>query len=760
MSRTFVSAAARRGAVVACVVVLGVLPLITGCDPDPFPGYLPGSFAAHGSVDQVWVTDATPGAQLSLADHTGVQVASATADAKGSTIFRDVAPGQGYRVIASQPWKSASISTPVTVLGTASAPPDPAIYNQSLNVGGWSGHEKDGYGYLTTRDGTKLSIMVRLPGPPEDGPYPTVIEYSGYTPADPDSPQPMTQIMGLFGYATVGINIRGTGCSGGAFDYFETLQSLDGYDAIETIARQPWVMHHKVGMVGISYPGISQLFVGATEPPSLAAIAPLSVIDNTATTLYPGGILNDGFALSWGEDRVHDSQEGGQGWSRKRMENGDQTCIDNQKLRLQTPDLLAKISANTHYDPAVADQLNPSTFVDRIRVPRYLACQWQDEQTGGHCADLVPHFTGTQDAWFTFTNGTHFDSLDPAQLVRMYDFLELFVAQRKPTNTAAVRGLAPLIYDYAASLKNLQLPPDPMDATADYSSALAMMRSWPRVRVLFDNGSGSATPGNPVPGFEASFGSFPVSGVHPQAWYLGPDGSLTATPPTAPAAADAYAADATRAHVTSFDGSTSDVWVALPQWQWTPPSAGTALVYETAPLTSDQVMVGNGSVDLWVRSSAADTDLQATLSEIRPDGQEELIQSGWLRASNRKVDAARSTALWPVENGYASDSEPMPAGQYQLLRIPLYPFGHAARAGSRLRITMSSPGGDRPFWEFSQPPVAGQVTNTVARSATLPSRIVLPVVPGLAVPTPLPACVLRGQPCRTAATWVNTPGAP
>ena len=49
--------------------------------------------------------------------------------------------------------------------------------------------------------------------------------------------------------------MRGTGCSGGAFDFFEQLQSTDGYDAIETIAAQPWVAHHKVGMVGLSYPG-------------------------------------------------------------------------------------------------------------------------------------------------------------------------------------------------------------------------------------------------------------------------------------------------------------------------------------------------------------------------------------------------------------------------------------------------------------------------------------------------------------------------
>ncbi len=68
--------------------------------------------------------------------------------------------------------------------------------------------------------------------------------------------------------------MRGTGCSGGAFDYFEKLQSLDGYDVVETTARQPWVLHNRVGMAGVSYGGISQLFVGATRPPHLAAITP------------------------------------------------------------------------------------------------------------------------------------------------------------------------------------------------------------------------------------------------------------------------------------------------------------------------------------------------------------------------------------------------------------------------------------------------------------------------------------------------------
>src|SRR5437762_2203164 len=76
----------------------------------------------------------------------------------------------------------------------------PAAFYRQQEIG-------PGYGYLETRDGTTLAINVILPGPPEDGPYPTVIEYSGYDPANPDSPQPSTLLASALGYAAVGVNM-------------------------------------------------------------------------------------------------------------------------------------------------------------------------------------------------------------------------------------------------------------------------------------------------------------------------------------------------------------------------------------------------------------------------------------------------------------------------------------------------------------------------------------------------------------------------
>jgi predicted acyl esterase len=707
------------------------------------------AFAApvvRGSVEQVQVTGAPHGARVVLL-HKGKRVAARRAGQLGGALFRNVRPGAGYRVrIAGR----RAPSRAVRVLSTRSAPPSTKLYGQKLPAGG--------YGYLTTRDGTKLAINVILPGPADQGPYPTLVEYSGYGYADPTGGESSIQaIYKLLGYAVVDVNMRGTGCSGGAFDYFEPLQGLDGYDVIETVARQPWVLHHKPGMAGVSYGGISQLFVAATRPPSLAAITPLSVIDNTQTTLYPGGILNSGFALSWAKDRVHDalpaSATGGQRWAYDRIKAGDKVCRANQTLHDQAVDLLRKTDANQYYRPQVADPLAPITFVDKIQVPTFLACQWTDEQTGGHCPALVSHFTGTDRKWFTFTNGVHTDSLDPATFNRWFDFLELYVAQRKPTLPATAAGGAGAIYQAVLGVPGQSLPPDPIQQEPDYQSALSAFQAQPPVRVLFDNGAGSSLAGAPVAAFEQSFSTLPIPGTEARSWYLGASGQLTDAAPGV-TAQDAFTWDPKARPATSFTGNTSGgpggLWTATPTYHWNPGPAGDSVAYVTAPLSADTAVIGAGAVDLWIQASVPDVDLQVTVTEVRPDGKESFVQNGWLRSSLRALDPAKSTELEPVLSLRKATAAPLEQGRFTKLTIPLYYQGHVYRAGSRLRIIVQAPGGDQPVWEFGKTqPAGGTAQVTVGYGPSMPSRVVLPVVPGVAVPTGLPPCPgLRGEPCR------------
>jgi predicted acyl esterase len=697
---------------------------------------------AHGSARQAYATGLDAGAKTALVNAAGKTVKTRRADAQGGVLFRGVKPGAGYRIKAGGQGSDA-----LTVFSNGSAPPSTDVYDQDI--------PSAGYGYLKMRDGTKLAIDVHPPSDidsvlpvhppalPSSGPTPTLIEYSGYGYADPAGPQSgIAIIANLMGFTVVDVNMRGTGCSGGAFDFFEPLQGLDGYDVIETIARQPWVLHHKVGMMGISYGGISQLFTAETDPPSLAAISPLSVIDATQTTLYPGGILNTGFALAWAKERVHDAlpsgPNAGQGYAAKQIAGGDTTCKANQALHGEAVNLLRKVRQNDHYKPKVADPLAPVTFVHKIKVPTYMACQFTDEQTGGHCPTLAENFTGTDKKWFTYTNGTHVDSLDPETLNRWYDFLEIYVAQQAPlTNAALIQAGSPLIYQEAMGINGVTLPPDPIQQELTYDSAKAAFEKLPSIRVLFDNGAGG-NPGEPYPGFEHSFASFPAPGTTARTFKLA-GGARTFT----------WDAHARPLNDFSGDtaGGTNGLWTATPPYKWLQPPAGSAASYLTPPLDAATTVFGAGFVRARIRSSKPNVDLQATISEIRPDGKETFVQGGWLRADERKLDAAKSTPLEPVLSLRKRDVAPLPRNRYVRETVPLYYEGHAYRAGSRIRVTITAPNGDQPIWGFGKTSPRGKAKVTIRRGA----QLTLPVVGGVDVPTALPPCPgLRGEPCRKA----------
>jgi predicted acyl esterase len=741
------------------------------------------SFSAHGSAEQVYVTGLAPLARVSLIDAAGKTVATQSADGLGGLLFRNVAPGGGYRV---RLYPNGAESGPLTVHSDAAAPWDPGIYKQEI--------ADQGYQYLTTRDGTKLAINVWTPThpagepglPPPKGlpavgpPYPTLIEYSGYAYADPSGPvNGIAVLANLMGFAVVDVNMRGTGCSGGAYDFFEPLQNLDGYDVIQTIAHQPWVLHHKVGMMGISYGGISQLFTAQLDPPSLAAIAPLSVIDATATTLYPGGILNTGFAVAWAKQRQQEARpagpHSGQPYAYQQIQSGDKVCKHNQALHGEATNLMAKIRANSHYKPKVADPLDPATFVHKIKVPTFMGCQWEDEQTGGHCPDLAQHFTGTKLKWFNFTNGPHIDSLDPYTFDRWFDFLHLFVARDTPGTSpfrATTNSLAPAIYQEAMGITGVALPPDPIQNQVTYAGALSAFKSLRRIRVLFDNGAGpspatgTVTAGYPYPAFIHSFKSFPVPGTKAHFWYLRPGGTLGAHAPAQPGF-NSYTSNAKALPLTDYGqyteagglwGNASD-W----KWNWKQNPSGTAVSYVSAPLKQNTTVIGGGAVHVWARSSAPNVDVQSTVSEVRSDGKETFVQDGWLRANERKLATGtnnlldqKSTLLEPIPSMRPSDVAPMPTGRFVELVVPLYFEGHAYRKGSRIRLTIAAPNGTQPVWSFGQTEPQGTANMSVAFSDKMPSSLILPVVPGMGVPTGLPPCPsLRNEPCRAYKPFTN-----
>src|SRR5207249_11041920 len=101
------------------------------------------------------------------------------------------------------------------------------------------------------------------------------------------------------GYAVMGVSVRGTGCSGGVFDPFAPTMGQDGYDAVEWAAAQSW-SDGRVGMIGVSFGGITKLLTAAQRPPHLRAIAASSALsDLYRDVAYPGGELEYDFPFAW-----------------------------------------------------------------------------------------------------------------------------------------------------------------------------------------------------------------------------------------------------------------------------------------------------------------------------------------------------------------------------------------------------------------------------------------------------------------------------
>ena len=130
----------------------------------------------------------------------------------------------------------------------------------------------------------------------------------------------------------------------------------------------------------------------------------------------------------------------------------------------------------------MADPLDPITFVHKIKAPVFMACQWEDEQTGGHCADLAQHFTGTHASGSrsptapTSTRSTRTRSTAGMTSCRCSSPTR---RRRQPRRLSS--SAAPLFYERVdGDQPTSTLPPDPIQQIPTYRAALAAFEKLPR----------------------------------------------------------------------------------------------------------------------------------------------------------------------------------------------------------------------------------------------------------------------------------------
>ncbi len=804
-----------RRRVTSLALVLAVVAGLVACRPawpveGPGDGSPGGGFHAllrgtaeapwqvRTGVEQITVTGASPGQPLTLYGSARRKLLTLLADADGQAHFAylppehatvqsgsdlpiaelDVVGGTvvepGRYVVIDESVEPRLASAVVTVGGRDDLP-DPALYDGQHLTGARldilgnvvpGASLEEGFQYLEMRDGVKLSAMVRFPdegfyGP---GPWPTVVEYSGYSPSNPASEEAGVRIARAMGYATVSVNMRGTGCSGGVFDVFNPAQMADGYDTIEIVARQPWVQGGKVGMVGLSYSGISQLYTAATNPPHLAGVTAQSVIADPWLQAWPGGIFNSGFTQQWIKERNEAAAPGGTDWVTQRIAAGDEVCAAHQPLRNQVLDFESLTHNLTSYSEA-AEARDLRRLVPDIEAPVFVSGAFQDEQTGPQFTTMLDDFDHAEVVRANLWNGRHPDGYGPANLVRWFEFLELYVADRVPVVPPLMRAALPPVLADQFDLADAELEPDRFaHFGSDVEAARAAYEAEEPVRVLFESGIGANEIGEPGGTFELNLPSWPPPGAEATTVYLGPDETLT---PDRPLGGDQGAVDSftfdPEAGASTLFGGTGDYPLLARLWDvdWTRFDPGEELSYLTAPFSQDTVFAGPGYAQLYVASDATDVHVQVSVSEVRPDGTEYLIQNGWLDLTHRAEDPRRTDGLEVVHRFTERAMRPLTPGRFVEARVDIPSFAHAFRAGSQLRLTIATPGRNHARWEFENPDYGGAVpTNQVARSSDMPSSLVLSSLAGVEVPAvpPAPCPALRGQACRTFVATENSPG--
>jgi hypothetical protein len=542
-------------------------------------------------------------------------------------------------------------------------------------------------GYVTMSDGTELRYTVFLPS--ETGSFPTVLEYDGYSagtnPAAGDPTQVGSRMLAK-GYAVLGVNARGSGCSGGDFDPFSDRDAQDGYDIVEWAASQPW-SNGDVGMWGISMPAILSLKVAALRPPHLRAISPGAALsDFYRDVAYPGGILNAGFVGAW------TVLQKGVSYQDNALvvaeDDGDPRCVAYTAGHQPPGSIVAERVAG---QPYAEDAFWSRSFTDRIgdiEVPVLSLSAWQDEQVSARVTTAYQALD-PETSWHVVTNGNHGVSASAAAFLALQErFFERYVG-------GVANGF----------------------------------ETTPHVQVWHELQAPAYTPR-----WVTSYPAWPAPTA--TTYHLTGDGRLTpAAPVAAGSATYAYPLPAGNAASAGYDTET----VA-----WHVPGYGVS--FTTDAFTSAVELFGPASADLWVSSTATDTDLQVTLTEVRADGSETYVQRGWLRASHRALDAS-STALQPVHPHTRASVQPLVAGTPTQVRVEVFAAGHVFRAGSRLRLSVEAPASVTGMRAFTLLPTPA--LNTVHTGGLTPSRLVVGTIPATGVVAAYPDCdTLVNQPCR------------
>lgn len=504
---------------------------------------------------------------------------------------------------------------------------------------------------IPMRDGVLLNATLFRPHDQKD-PLPVIFTLTPYI---GDSYLDRALYFSRHGYVYALVDVRGRGNSAGTFAPFEN-DAKDGYDLVEWFAKQPW-SNGKVAMWGGSYAGFDQWATLKEFPPHLATIVPAAAahagvdfpFESNCTSLYLMQWLSftsgvTGNARLFGEDSF---------WLSKWRE------LYRKHLPFKTLDTLVGNPSPMfqkwvqHAMPdAYFDSLAPTADdYKKIRIPILTITGSYDGDQAGAMTYYRRHMEyGTDDArarhYLIIGPWDHAGTRTPNRDVgglkfgeaSLVDLNKLHLDWYDWTMKAGSRPtfLAKRVMYYVMAEDNWKSA-DSLEAVSIQSLKLLLTSS-----------------GNANELFQAGTLSTGASSAAPADHFIY-DPLDTRPGETEPFSDPAYLTSQ-RAALNLF---------------------GRGVVYHSDPVERETEISGYATLRVWLSMDVPDTDLAATVYEIRPDGSSVLLTQAQMRARYRHS---------------LRKPEPVPANKPELYEFNNFTwFSRRLEKGSRIRLVFECP---------------------------------------------------------------------
>jgi putative CocE/NonD family hydrolase len=613
------------------------------------------------------------------------------------------------------------------IIQTAVAQTEP---NPPLPRGSFT-YQLDPNVFIPMRDGIRLATDLYLPDGAKGEKYPIVLIRTPYgNVLGHNYNEAAVQVFASHGFVVAVQDKRGKYRSEGVYTVSGG-DANDGYDTVEWLSKQKW-SNGRVGTYGCSYLGDVQLFMAQTRPPALKAMIPQASGSSVSSAggLYRQFGAREGGAINWAA---------GVGWFAE----------DGAKMYPKLPASLPHADYNRYFTPW--NQPPKPPVIDYQRAWYHLPMRDALRDQGMPPSDFEDTITKAPNDpyWNQFPYMTDAYVSDvPALFVNSwYDFgadVTLFEFNWYRTHSATSLGrdnqyfiMSPGVHcssERGASAE-MVVGTRPMgDTRFDYwqtyltwfdrwlredATAANKIKEWPRLRYYLMGANAWKTAD-----------SWPVHGSEPTKFYLSSaghanslfgDGKLSTSPP-ATAPIDSFVYDPATP-VPSLGGAlcctgTAD---ALPGAMDQRPveARQDVLVFTSEPLSAGVNVTGQVELELYVSSTAVDTDFTGKLVDVYPDGRAFNVVEGILRARYRE---GQTREVW------------MQPGKVYPLRISLGATSNYFGPGHRIRLEVSSSN----FPEFDRNLNIGgnnaegthwvKATNSVHYSEQYPSHLTLPIV--------------------------------